>query len=137
MLIIATSPDALKVDGKPDPEIVKALIAAQAAGNHVGLISNHAKPPWFDDAFAGAHVQFLSTRGRQDGRIISKNSAHFSLQPYDALVLAAKPEDVQMGKKGGRSYRCWLGVTTTTSPNPALYEFNLSENPHRWVPAGC
>lgn len=101
MLIIATSPDAVIVGGKPDPDVAAALIDARTAGNPVGLISNHTEPAWFEGTFGGSSVQFLRTRGRQDGRIISENAERFSLQPYDALVLAAKPEDVQMGKNGG------------------------------------
>ncbi len=101
MLIIATSPDAVKINGKPDPDVVKALIDAKAAGNPVGLISNHAEPAWFEDTFGVSGVQFLCTRGRQDGHIISENAERHSLPPYDALVLAAKPEDVRMGKNGG------------------------------------
>lgn len=121
MLIIATSPDAVKVNGKPDPDVAAALISARAAGNPVGLISNQAEPSWFDNTFGGTRVQFLRTPGRQDGRIISENSARFSLQPYDALVLAAKPEDVQMGKNGGAV----LIAAGWGSPNPQVQNLGI------------
>lgn len=101
MLIVMTSPDAVLRDGKPDPEIVKVLAGVKAAKNPVGLVSNHEEPPWFAASFGGSGVQFLQNKGRQSGEIVSRNAAKFSLKPFDVLVLAAKDEDVQMGKNGG------------------------------------
>lgn len=101
MLIVMTSPDAVFRNGKPDPEIIRVLIDAKASKNPVGLISNHQKPDWFDGSFGGTGVQFLQSKGRQSGEIVSKNAYKFSLEPFDVLVLAAKDEDVQMGKNGG------------------------------------
>ena len=43
----------------------------------------------------------MQNRGRQSGEIVSQNAKKFALNPFDALVLAAKDEDVQMGKNGG------------------------------------
>lgn len=101
MLIVMTSPDAVLRNGQPDPQLAQVLINAKAAGNPVGLISNHGEPAWFNGAFGTSGVQFLQSRGRQSGEIVSQNAKKFGLNPFDALVLAAKDEDVQMGKNGG------------------------------------
>lgn len=100
MLIIMTSPDAVLRAGAPDPEFVNVLIEAKRAGNPVALISNHAKPHWFQDVFGGSGVQFLQERGRQSGEIVSRNAERFKLNPFDVIVLASKDVDVQMGKNG-------------------------------------
>lgn len=100
MLILMTSPDALLYNGVPDPQLVSVLTKATAAGNPVGIISNHGEPAWFKGAFGGSAVQFLQSRGRQSGDIVSQNAANFRLNPFDVLVLASKDEDVQMGKNG-------------------------------------
>lgn len=101
MLLILTSPAAVLRAGVPDSQLVKVLIRAKAANHPVAVISNHAQPGWFPGAFGTSGVQFLHTPGRQSGGIISLNAKKFSLNPFDALVLAAKDEDVQMGKNGG------------------------------------
>jgi hypothetical protein len=101
MLLVLTSPDALLSGGAPNPALVKVLAKARAANHPVGLISNHAEPAWFATLFGGTGVQFLHTPGRQSGAIISTNATKFGLNPFDALVLAVKDVDVQMGKNGG------------------------------------
>lgn len=101
MLILMTSPDAVLRNGQPDPQLVQVLIAARAAGNPVGLISNHGEPAWFQAAFGASGVQFLQSWGRQSGDIVSQSAQKLGLNPFDVLVLAAKDEDVQMGKNGG------------------------------------
>jgi hypothetical protein len=101
MLIIMTSPDAVLRGGRPDPQIAKILADVRAANNPVALVSNHREPAWFAPTFTTSGVQFLQVVGRQSGEIISVNAKKFSLNPHDVLVLAAKDEDVQMGKNGG------------------------------------
>jgi len=101
MLIIMTSPDAVLRGGKPEGSIVKVLTDVRAANNPVALVSNHREPAWFAPTFANTGVQFLQVRGRQSGENISVNAKKFKLNPHDVLVLAAKDEDVQMGKNGG------------------------------------
>ncbi len=101
MLLILTSPAAVLRAGVPDPQLVKVLINAKAAHHPVAVVSNHLQPVWFPDSFGTSGVQFLHTPGRQSGAIIALNAKKFSLNPFDALVLAAKDEDVQMGKNGG------------------------------------
>lgn len=101
MLLILTSPVAVLRAGVPDPQLVKVLINAKAAHHPVTVISNHGQPDWFANTFGTSGVQFLHTPGRQSGAIIALNAEKFSLNPFDALVLAAKDEDVQMGKNGG------------------------------------
>jgi hypothetical protein len=101
MLIIMTSPDAVLINGVPDVDIVQVLINFKTAKNPVGLISNHTEPNWFSGSFGSSGVQFLQSKGRQSGDIVSENAAKFSLKPFDVLVLATKDEDVQMGKNGG------------------------------------
>jgi hypothetical protein len=101
MLIIMTSPDAVLRSGKPDPQIAKVLAGVRAGNDPVALVSNHGEPAWFAPTFKNSGVQFLQVRGRQSGEVISVNAKKFSLNPHDVLVLAAKDEDVQMGKNGG------------------------------------
>jgi phosphoribosylpyrophosphate synthetase len=101
MLMIMTSPDAVLKNGSPDSTLVSALKAIAATGNPVALISNHAKPGWVDSVFASSKVQFLKQIGRQSGEVVSHNAKNFKLKAYDTLVLAAKDEDVRMGKNGG------------------------------------
>jgi hypothetical protein len=101
MLLVITSPTAVLRGGIPDPQIVQVLINAQRAGNPVGIISNHTKPSWFDTHFGDSGVQFFTRLGRQNGVFVSRSEQHFGLQPFDALVLASKDEDIQMGKNGG------------------------------------
>jgi hypothetical protein len=100
MLIVMTSPDAVLRNGVPDPQLVQVMKNVRATKNPVGLISNHAEPSWFKGAFGSSGVQFIQSRGRQSGEIVSKNAAKFDLNPFDVIVLAAKDEDVQMGKNG-------------------------------------
>jgi len=100
MLALLTSPDALMRSGRPDVALAAVLKAGRAAGNPVALVSNHRKPPWFDGLFLGSGVQYLQARGRQGGEIVRENATHLAIQPYDIVVLATKPEDVQMGKNG-------------------------------------
>lgn len=101
MLLILTSPAAVLRAGVPDPQLIKVLTDAKAAQHPVAVISNHTQPDWFAAAFGTSGVQFLQTPGRQSGAIISLNAQKFGLNPFDALVLAVKDEDVQMGKNGG------------------------------------
>lgn len=101
MPIIITSPDAVLRNGVPDPSLIQVLKDAAAAGNPVGLISNHREPAWFAQAFGGSSVQFLQSPGRQSGKVVSQNAAKLNLQPFDVIVLATKGEDVQMGKNSG------------------------------------
>lgn len=101
MLMVLSSPYAVAPNNKPLPDLVKVLINAKSQGNPVCLISNHNEPDWFEDHFKGTRVQFIKKLGRQDGKFITKHAKKFKAHPYDALVLAAKPEDIQMGKNGG------------------------------------
>lgn len=101
MLIILTSPDAVLRSGQPAADLVHVLATARAAGNPVGLISNHSEPSWFKSTFGASTVQFLQVRGRQSGDIVVRNAERHSLNPFDVLVLATKDDDVQMGKNGG------------------------------------
>ncbi len=101
MLLILASPESLVLSGKPYPSLVQALKQIRAQKIPVGIVSNHSQPDWFDALFKGSGVQFLKTSSRQTGEIISVNTNKHHLNPFDALVLATKDEDVQMGKNGG------------------------------------
>lgn len=101
MLMVLSSPDAVAPNNRPQEDLVRVLINAKAQGHPVGLISNHGEPDWFEDHFEDTGVQFIRDIGRQNGKIIPQNAEKLSLHPYDALVLAVKPEDIQMGKNGG------------------------------------
>jgi hypothetical protein len=101
MPILLTSPDALLVSGgAPDAKLVAALKKIRES-HPVALISNHVEPSWFQPAFAGSNVQFLRELGRQNGNIVSHNAKQLKMNPFDVVVLATKPVDVQMGKNGG------------------------------------
>ncbi|AQQ30815.1 MULTISPECIES: phosphoribosyltransferase [Burkholderia cepacia complex] len=100
MQMLLTSPDSVLVSGLPHSAIVKVLADFAAAGNPVALLSNHAEPIWFKQAFANTAVQFLRSPGRQDGGVVSHNAKHFNLQNHDVLVLASKLDDIQMAKNG-------------------------------------
>lgn len=101
MLILISSPDTVAPNGCPKLDLVHAMIDIADNENPVGIISNHGEPAWFNDVFKDSGVQFLRVPGRQDGKILFHNAKKFQLEPYDVLVLAAKAEDVQMGKNGG------------------------------------
>ncbi len=100
MLALMTSPDAMLKQGAPDQLIADVFKATRAAGYPVGLISNGGKPDWFDGLFAATDVQFLQARGRQSGDIVVTNAQQMKINTFDVVVLASKPEDVQMGKNG-------------------------------------
>lgn len=100
MLALLTSPDALLQQGVPNQQLAAILKDVRAAGNPVGLVSNHGKPVWFDGLFEGSGVQYLHAPGRQNGGIVSDNATHLGIQSYDVVVLAIKPDDVRMGKNG-------------------------------------
>ncbi len=101
MQLLLTSPDAIATKSIFNPDVVQSLKNIQAAGHAVGVASNGAEPPWFGHAFSGSKVAFLVVPGRQSGAIVTHNTANFTLNPWDALVLCAKRDDVQMGKNGG------------------------------------
>lgn len=100
MQMLLTSPDTVLVAGVPNPAIVKVLSDFAALGNPVALLSNHAEPVWFKQAFVNTQVQFLRSPGRQDGGVVSHNAKRFNLKSHDVLVLAGKLEDIQMAKNG-------------------------------------
>lgn len=100
MLALMTSPDSMLKHGVPDQLIAGVFKATRATGNPVGLISNGEKPGWFDGLFEGSGVQFLQAPGRQSGNIVVDNASRLKLHTFDVVVLASKPEDVQMGKNG-------------------------------------
>ncbi|MFM0549669.1 phosphoribosyltransferase [Paraburkholderia sediminicola] len=100
MQMLLTSPDSVLVSGAPHTDIVKVLADFAAAGNPVALLSNHAEPNWFKQAFGNYKVQFLRSPGRQDGGVVTHNAKNFNLQNHDVLVLASKLEDIQMAKNG-------------------------------------
>jgi hypothetical protein len=100
MLALITSPAALVVNGSPSKELIGALIKIRAAGNAVGVTSNHAKPAWFDDAFRGTDIIFIATDARQTGEVIRNAARALKVETYDIMVLAVKAEDMQMAKNG-------------------------------------
>lgn len=101
MLIVFASPDALMQNGKLNLDLVSVLKDASTAQHPVGVVSNHAEPVWFAEAFSGSSVQFVYQPGRQKGAIVADNAKAMGLQPFDSLVLAVNHADIQMGKNGG------------------------------------
>lgn len=99
-MMILTSPDVVAPNGAPSAELVSVLMKLRADGHAVAVLSNNQEPAWFGTAFGGSSVQFLSVRGRQDGKIVSENAKRLGLPAHDAVVLAGKMEDVEMGKNG-------------------------------------
>lgn len=99
-MLLMTSPGVIASTGAPDATLVKALIDIQNSGVPVGIVSNDIAPSWFSAAF-GSTVPFLQEMGRQNGQIVVHNATSFKFNPYDALVLCGKREDVQMGKNAG------------------------------------
>lgn len=100
MLALITSPAALFLNGSLSSDMVKALKDVCALGHKVGVTSNHTKPAWFDQTFNGSDVKFLKTDARQNGEIIRNAADSLKISPHDILVLAIKPEDMQMAKNG-------------------------------------
>lgn len=121
MPIILTSPSTLLQHGVLRPRLVQMLKDASAAGHPVGVISNQGEPPWFAQAFAGSGVQFLQSIRRQDGNVVRQNAKQHGLHPFDVIVLAAKPEDVQMAKNGGA-----LLVGAGWSPDESVRTLGIS-----------
>ena len=101
MLMVMLSPDGLLKNGQPDSEVAKVLIESAASGNPVALVSNRDFPAWAQQMFQGSKVKLFRSPGRQSGEVVLKNAAILKLQAFDTIVLAAKVEDVQMGKNGG------------------------------------
>lgn len=100
MLALITSPAALTLNGNPSKDLIGALKTVRAAGNAVGVTSNHAKPAWFDEAFRGTDIIFIPTEARQNGEVIRTAARALKVEPYDIMVLAVKAEDMQMAKNG-------------------------------------
>lgn len=128
MLIILTSPSAIAPQGTPSPDVVAALIQCKAKGHPVGVVSNHAKPDWFDGAFGNSGVQFLQALARQNGSVIVQNAATLKLKPHDVIVLVANQVDMQMAKNGGAVMvaAAWAGDKVTQNlgvlvKNPAEF----------------
>lgn len=142
MLLILTSPESMLLNGKPSPLIIQALVKIRAQNILVGVVSNHKKPDWFDAYFNETGIPFLKTSGRQNGEIILVNTLKHKLNPFDALVLATKDEDIQMGKNGGAiliaggwsfdSSVTSLGICIKT-PDELIKVINLISNwPGQW-----
>lgn len=101
MLVILSSLAAIQSAGHINQSVVQALAQLKAMGYPVGILSNRAKPAWFDNAFAGTGVEFVQEIGRQNGEFIKRNAPNFNVQPYDIVVLAASDDDIPMAKNGG------------------------------------
>ncbi|WP_263261891.1 hypothetical protein [Pseudomonas sp. RIT-PI-S] len=102
MLILAISPDGLMSNGQLDVGLIQAMIRiANQADNLVAVISNHAKPSWFDYHFGQQkRVKFFEIAVRQNGKIISEIAKLKKISPHDILVLAVKADDIAMAKNG-------------------------------------
>jgi hypothetical protein len=100
MLLLVSSPDAVDPSGGHGAEIARVFAEAAASGTPCAVISNHAEPAWFKSVFPNDKVPFLQSHGRQKGEILTHNAKRFGVEFHDVVVLAMKPEDVQMGKNG-------------------------------------
>lgn len=142
MVIVVCSPDAISPDVSGHEELVQILSNAKKDNNPVALLSNGAAPSWFDGCFGGTGVQFIQQRGRQNGEVIRINAEKLGLKPHDALVLATKQEDMQMGKNGGAVLVAagWstdsgvqkLGIRVNTPAEFAMVLKLTSEWPGHW-----
>lgn len=99
-MLIVTSPSALLINGDPDPSIAQVLIEAAQNNHKVGIVSNNAKPGWFDELFAETGVIFKQELGRQNGGIIKRTAEKLKIAPQDVLVLVGSQADIAMGKNG-------------------------------------
>jgi hypothetical protein len=102
VLILLASPEAVAPNGSPDIDLVGVLKRADDQGNAVFVVSNHPRPAWFEDVFAGSAVQFETVQGRQDGRLIKVIAEKLRFEPFSVLVLAASREDVRYGEEWRR-----------------------------------
>ena len=100
MMLITTSPRAITNGGQPIPSVVDALKSLTSIAT-VGVISNQAKPAWFDAAFAGSTVQFAAWPGRAGGKELRWLMAENKIASHLSLVLAATRDDLGMAKNGG------------------------------------
>lgn len=101
MRVILTSPSLVHNINGIDQQAVTSLINLATNDRVVGMISCHAKPDWFDVAFAGSNVQFVHRASRQDGTAIGILANKIQVKPYEILVLAATRDDLAMAKNGG------------------------------------
>ncbi|ASK21207.1 hypothetical protein [Halomonas sp. N3-2A] len=99
-MLIVTSPSALLINGDPDTSIAQVLIEAAKDGHKVGIVSNNAKPSWFDELFAETGVIFKQELGRQNGGIVKRTAEKLKIAPQDVLVLVGSQADIAMGKNG-------------------------------------
>ncbi|MXS19266.1 hypothetical protein [Pseudomonas oryzihabitans] len=123
MLVLATSVPAITHLGHPIIALVDALKRINALGHHVGIISNHDKPHWFDQTFSGSNVGFRKAEGRQNGNVIREAAKAFGANPFDFLVLASTNDDVQMAKNGGA-----VLIGAGWSPDQDIRDLGLSVN---------
>lgn len=122
-MLLMTSPDVIASAGTPDPAIAQALADIQASGVPVGVVSNDVAPSWFHSTFQGTRVTHLQEMGRQNGQVVLHNATRFQLQAHDALVLAGKREDVQMGKNAGA-----VLIAAGWSSDPYIHSLGICVN---------
>lgn len=99
-MLIITSPSALIVNGEPDLSVVQVLIEAVQEGHYVGVVSNRAKPDWFDRLFTETDVHFHQEIGRRNGVFVKITAEQLRIEPQDVLVLVGSETDIAMGKNG-------------------------------------
>ena len=119
-MLLVTSPSALLVKGTVDSSIAQVLKEAVADGHIVGVVSNQAKPDWFDNVFQGTGVEFAQSIGRGDGEIVRETAKNKGLAPQDVLVLAASRDDIAMGKNGNA-----VLVAAAWSNKPRISELGI------------
>lgn len=102
MLVVLTSPSTVAPapGNLPRPDVVSALINLANQGYAVGIVSNHAAPLWFQQAFGNSNVQFRHWPARQKGEVIQANAEFNKLQSHDVVVLAGSNDDIAMAKNG-------------------------------------
>jgi hypothetical protein len=100
MLTLITSPSAVIYGAGLNAGLIQALIRFRAQGHRVGIVSNHVKPAWFDEAFKDSGVAFIKTDARQNGQVIHNTAKNLKIPTHDILVLAATQDDMRMAKNG-------------------------------------
>ena len=99
-MLVATSTRAVWNGTSAYPGVVELLARLRQLAP-VAIVSNHAKPKWFDGLLAGAQVEFAQIQGRQGGGAMKRWAQANEVPAYRALVLGASKDDVAMAKNSG------------------------------------
>lgn len=101
MPIILTSTSVIASNSKVNIQVVKTLKSMSDDETVILVVSNKQEPDWFKNNFPEETVEFLQSRGRQNGKIINIISDKLKISKHDIVVLGGSDDDVRMSKNGG------------------------------------